>query len=183
MTQKNIIIGVIVVIVLIGGAWFLISPKQDVGTATTSGTEEQTDTKTNTPTQSVKATGTLRSTFTQGGNYTCTLTTIDDSNGKTTGTVYASGGKTRSDFKIQSSSGTVTELHVIRDGVTAYTWVAGQSSGTKMAITASSSVVPRQPSGAVISVTDDSSVSTDCHSWLPDVSQFVPPTNITFVKG
>lgn len=182
MTQKNIIIGVIVAIVLIGGAWFLMTPKQNE-VAITPDTEEQTETVSNTPTQSVKATGTLKSTFTQGGNYTCTLTTIDGSSGKTTGTVYASGGKTRSDFKIQSATGAITELHIIRDGVTAYTWVAGQSSGTKTAITASSSVVPRQPSGAVISVTDDSSVSTDCHPWLPDISQFVPPTSITFVKS
>lgn len=187
MTQKNIIIAVVIIAILALGSWYLISKNT---TPVSTGTEVTTNTPVDgggpsqgtnvTPT---KGTGTLKTAFTQGGNYTCTLNALATDNGKTSGTVYASAGKTRTDFRAQSADGIVTELHIIRDGTSAYTWVAGQTTGTKTAITSTSPFVPRQPSGAGIAITDDSSVNWDCHPWLTDKAQFVPPSNITFIKG
>lgn len=189
MTKKNILIAVVVIAILALGTWYLVSknatPISTTGTDVTTGTPADgattvTPGTTATPT---KGTGTLKTAFTQGGNYTCTLNALADDNGKTAGTVYAAAGKTRTDFRAQSADGIVTELHIIRDGTSAYTWVSGQTTGTKTAITSTSPFVPRQPSGAGIAITDESSVNWDCHPWLTDKAQFVPPSNIIFIKG
>ena len=188
MTQKNIIIAVVVIAILALGSWYLISQNAtpvSTGTDVTT-TVPATDGTTATPgtaTTPAKGTGALKSAFTQGGNYTCTLNALAADNGKTSGTVYASAGKTRTDFRAESAGGVVTELHIIRDGASAYTWISGQTTGTKTAITTASPFVPRQPSGAGIAITDESSVNWDCHPWLTDKAQFVPPSNITFIQG
>lgn len=190
MNQKNIIVTVVILALVVLGFWFFSSRNAEPVAAEPNATTDGTDTTAGagaTPTGSAtvpaKGTGTLKSAFTQGGNYTCTLEALANDNGKTTGTVYASAGKTRTDFRAETASGVVTELHIIRDGTSAYTWVSGQTTGTKSAITASSAFVPRQPSGAGIAITDESSVNWDCHPWLTDPKQFVPPTNITFIKS
>ena len=171
MASKNIIIGVVAVLVVAGGIWYWVSSS---GTA---GTPSSTASSTATGTQPAAQTTTLRALATQGGNYTCTVSTIAD-NGQTTGSVFTAGGKTRLDFKI-TLNGTDTTMHTIRTGTTAYTWVEGQSAGTKSTITTSSSIVP-QPQGGVIAVNDNVQVASDCHPWSPDATKFVPPTGITF---
>ncbi len=184
MTQKNIIIAVIVLVIIGLGFWYF-SSKNAAPTTDTDVTvgDETTDTSATGATAATptKGTGTLKTAFVQGGNYTCTLDALASDNGKTTGTVYASAGKTRTDFRAQTTDGTVAELHIIRDGTSAYTWVSGQTTGTKTAITATSPFVPHQPSGAGIAITDESSVNWDCHPWLTDKAQFVPPSTITFI--
>lgn len=188
MTKKNILIAVVIIAILAFGTWYLVSknstPISTTGTDVTTGTPDANGaTNPGTTATPTKGTGTLKTAFTQGGNYTCTLNALATDNGKTAGTVYASAGKTRTDFRAESASGVVTELHIIRDGTSAYTWVSGQTTGTKTAITTASPFVPRQPSGAGIAITDESSVNWDCHPWLTDKAQFVPPSNITFIKG
>ena len=188
MTKKNILIAVVVIAILTFGTWYLVSknanPVSTTGTDITTGIPDTAGaTNPGTTATPTKGTGTLKTAFTQGGNYTCTLNALATDNGKTAGTVYASAGKTRTDFRAQSADGIVTELHIIRDGTSAYTWVSGQTTGTKTAITTASPFVPRQPSGAGIAITDESSVDWDCHPWLTDKAQFVPPSNITFIQG
>lgn len=191
MKKKNIIIAGIVIVLIGLGIWYFVSQNKDEGIVVgdTVGTQvsgTDTDTATGagtTATPAPKGTGTLRTAFTQGGNYTCTIETTGSDSAKTTGTIYASAGKTRTDFRAETTNGTVTEIHVIRDGVSIYTWVSGQLTGTKAALTTTSSFVPHQPSGAGFSITDDSSVNWDCHPWLTDKTQFVPPKGITFIKG
>ncbi|MES2135093.1 MAG: hypothetical protein V4449_02545 [Patescibacteria group bacterium] len=187
MTQRNILIGVVVIALIALGVWYFSSkntaPLETDTDVTVDTSTTGTDTTATPGTVPVKGTGALKTAFAQGGNYTCTLNALADDNGKTTGTVYASAGKTRTDFRAQAADGVVTELHIIRDGAFAYTWVSGQVTGTKTAITANSAFVPRQPSGAGIVITDESSVNWDCHPWLTDKSQFVPPVSITFIAG
>jgi len=191
MNQKNIIIAVVVIALLVLGFWYFSSRDSMPNVATPDATTDTADTANGTgatpaggtAAAPTKGTGALKSAFTQGGNYTCTLNALANDNGKTTGTVYASAGKTRTDFRAESADGVVTELHIIRDGTSAYTWVSGQTTGTKTALTATSPFVPRQPTGAGIAITDESSVSWECRPWLTDLKQFVPPTNITFIKA
>jgi len=181
MTNRNIIIGVIVVLVVIGGIWYWVSssngvnstPSQTASTTTT-GTASATGS-----TQTAPGTGTLRTLVTQGGNYTCTLTQTATSGAQTTGSIFGAGGQTRLDFKI-STNGTDFTMHTIRTGATAYTWIDGQQTGTKTAITASGPIVT-PASGGVIAINDDTQVTSECHPWSPVASDFVPPTGITFI--
>ncbi|HWB34110.1 MAG TPA: hypothetical protein VG753_02215, partial [Candidatus Paceibacterota bacterium] len=176
---RNIIIAVIVIIIVVLGGWWLLSNQGGAGT----GTGEQATSTMSTTTSQTGGTGsagsstTLKAVTAQGGNYTCSLYTMTTA-GQTRGTIYGSGGKTRLDLTYQSNDGTSVVTHIIRNGTTSYTWVDGQTMGFKSAITASSPVVS-QPQGGVIS--DDSSVSSDCRPWVPDATQFTPPTAISFV--
>lgn len=175
MKQKNFIIAVsVLVLIIVGGIWY-------------ASYERVSDDESNTVAQKVsdvdsvvltKKVTNIGSLVKQGGNYTCSLNTIADS-GKTTGTVYASSGKTRFDFRAQGIDGVVTNVHTIRDGSVAYTWVDGQTKGTKTAIKSSGAVTP-QPSGGVIQVNDDEQVSSECRPWVPVASMFVVPKGITF---
>ncbi|HVV39290.1 MAG TPA: hypothetical protein VHD31_03105 [Candidatus Paceibacterota bacterium] len=178
--NRNVGIGVIVILILALGAWWFWG-SSSMNSSDTSNTASSTDVTTGTngtngQTQTTSGTGTFRTLVTQGGNYTCTVMTTPTESSRTTGTIYSAGGKTRLDLKI-TTNGTDVTMHTIRSGGTAYTWVDGQTKGTKSTITASSAIVP-QPTGATIS--DDSEISSDCHPWSPVASQFVVPAGITF---
>jgi hypothetical protein len=184
--NRNIIIGVIVVVIIAVAAWFIFSPQASTETSSsvtsvsTSTSEVASSSSPTSQGTTVQSAGTLRALVTQGGNYTCTLTTTAQSGNGTRGTIYAAGGKTRLDFVFQGSNGVDTTTHIIRNGTYAYTWVDGQTLGTRTPITASSPIVPEQPQGGVIAVADNLQISSDCRPWVPDASQFVPPTAITF---
>ncbi len=175
MTTRNTVLAVIVVLIILAGGWYWYASAYPNGmTADTSDTASTTD-----QTGATHSATTLRTLASQGGNYTCSLVTTADS-GKTTGTIFAAGGKTRLDFQIALADGTTVTSHTIRSGTTAYNWVDGQQVGSKSTITASSSIIP-QPTGGSSTVNDEVQVDSDCHPWSPDASQFVPPTGITFV--
>ncbi len=186
MNSKNVWIGGVIIVALLILGWYLIwgnqspaSQASQTGTAGTVATTTDTGTgATAGSAQEVKGTGTLATAVNQGGNYTCTVTSAGQSNPVTTGTLYSSAGKTRLDFQSAASSGTVTALHIIRNGSVAYEWVEGQTVGTKTAIDTSSPLLPKTtPSGGFIL---PSTVSWDCHPWFPDQSVFVAPTAISF---
>jgi hypothetical protein len=124
-------------------------------------------------------TTTLKALATQGGNYTCSLYTLASST-QVRGTLYIAGNQSRVDL-VSSANGTDVTTHVIRTGGIAYSWVDGQVTGTKTAITSSSPIVPAQPQGGVIEVSDTAQLSSNCYPWVPDASQFAPPTAITFL--
>ncbi len=176
MSSRSIILTLVVLIIIVAGGWYVISygnsgypsSGSDMATTTTTST-------TTTPSSGTQAT-TLRALTAQGGNYTCSIDTIT-SNGETTGTVYGAGGKTRLEFIVAQNGLNIT-THIIRSGTISYTWVDGQQVGIKSTITPTSPITPGQ--GGVISVSDTSNVSSTCHPWIPDASQFVPPKGITF---
>lgn len=176
MNNRNIIIAVVVVLVLAGGIWYMSSSTE---TSDTSSTDVTTPADTaSDQTVSSSQNGSLGSLMKRGGNYTCTISTIGDT-GKTTGTIFASNGKTRLDFEVEEIEGMVTTMHTIRDGSWSYTWIDGQTMGFKTAIKTSGAVSP-QPTGGVIGVNEDEQVASDCHPWNPVMSMFTPPAGITF---
>jgi hypothetical protein len=178
MSQRSIIATIVVIIILIAGAWYFLSYTSGApaSTSTTATTTVATTTDTGSDTSGTPTQTTLGTIVAQGGNYTCSIQTTQNG-AQTTGTIYGSGGKTRLDFVI-SENGVDTTTHVIRTGSTSYTWVDGQQTGTKSAITPTSPII--QPNGGVISVTDTSTLSSSCHPWVPDSTQFVPPAGISF---
>ncbi len=176
--REKIIIGVLVVLVLVAGAWYLFTPSASPTANTAGSVASSTNTANGAPTATTAKATTLHALTTQGGNYTCTVdTSTGDS--KTSGTVYAAGGKTRLNFVSTDSHGNDTTIHIIRANGYSYTWVNGQTSGVKAAITASGAIV-KQPQGGVIAVTDTTQFSSNCHPWVPDAAEFVTPTGVIF---
>lgn len=182
--NRNVIIGAVVVVLLALGAWFVFS--QGNTATNTENNQEETGENTsgnNTSTSGspTRGSGSLSQVFTQGGNYTCTLNATRDGL-TTTGTVYATGNKTRVDFRVQLPDTTAIQTHIIRDGSFSYTWTDGQTTGVKSRIT-SSGAVDEQPQGAGSMADVDGTYDWECRPWIPQTSQFVPPTEITFTQS
>ena len=185
MTQREkIIIGVLVVLVLAVGVWYVVAPGSfgSISAVTPAQQATYAPATTQTTTTTTTTATTLRAVATKGGNYTCTLTSISTGS-QTRGTLYAAAGETRLDFVSKNSQDVDTTVHIIRNGTYSYTWVDGQTSGIKAAITATSPIVPQQPEGGNIIVTDTTQLASDCYPWLPDPTQFVPPAGITFTAN
>lgn len=187
MSKENIIIGAIALLVLVTLGWYLFSQGPGVQapgtTATTTQSADTSGAAADVAAPAGKGTGPLQNVFTRGGNYTCTFATASTAAGtgaKSSGTIYVAAGKTRGDFSVLSNAGVRTTVHIIRNSSTNYTWIDGQTSGTKTAITATTAT-RINPSGAGFTEDQFASVSWDCHAWLTDATQFVPPASITFV--
>jgi len=184
MRTKNIVLTVVVIVVVVLGLWWASSAGM-LGSGNQASSTAQMATSTATSTASTSTSGSAGATggstsitaiASKTNNFTCTVT-AGDTSGQATGVVYGAGGKIRVDFSIPSNNGSVTS-HVIRSNGYAYSWVDGQSTGTKTAISASTNVAaPGQ--GGVISL--DSATASECHPWSPDTTQFTPPKGITFV--
>lgn len=176
MTQQNAIIGLIVLIVLILGGWYFLTHPAPTVMTDASGTSTTTDSGT-ADVQNAHSVAAVETLATQGGNFTCSMNSIQ-SNSNTTGTVYASKQNVRFDLQV-SQNGSRVGTHSIRSGGYIYTWVDGQTTGAKVAASASSSIIP-QPEGGVVEVNLDTNSTLDCHPWIPDQSQFTPPSDIVF---
>ena len=177
MENKKTTAVIIVVILLIGaGFWYMFSKTSSSNLE--DGQASNSDNNASAQTTSSK--GTLSTLLSRAGNYTCTLDTIAEDGSKTSGTIYASGGKTRFYFKTQDANGLVTISHVIRDGAASYSWYDGQTTGIKKAITPTSPVAVAQPKGMVIMINGEAQIESECIPWIPKMSAFTPPQGITF---
>jgi hypothetical protein len=179
MSRNTIIAGSIALILIMLGGWYLLSHASTENALMTSEAATTTQ-QVGAPVSSASGTNptTLKTVLAQGGNYTCALETIKNGT-HMTGTVYGTANKFRFDFTV-SQNGVDTHTHIIRIGTTAYTWVDGKLGGTASAVAAGSHLP--QPNGYAISIDENTDVTTDCHPWIPDASQFVPPTTITFTR-
>ncbi len=133
-----------------------------------------------TPTRVVVTKGTVDTLLAKGGNYTCTINTIAEDSGRTSGVIYASEGKTRFDFSTKDAKGLATISHTIRSGSVAYSWADGKTIGIKTSVTPKSSIPVLQPSGMVVMINDTAQIESDCHPWIPNISMFTPPKGISF---
>lgn len=182
MTRTGIISLIVLVIIVAAGVWYWAVYPSGGYTAemnTASSTDEMASTTGGT-TGGSPASGTATTygqLVAQGGNYTCSLYTLQGSN-QVRGTLYGSGGKTRADL-VSSVNGTDVTMHVIHENGYTYTWIDGQSTGTKVA--ASTGPSATQPTGGVIGVADNAQVSSNCTPWVPTAAQFTLPTAIKFV--
>jgi hypothetical protein len=184
MSKQTIIIGIIVLLVIVLGGWYLFTQGPGTpGPASTATTTQSAETGAATPVGT--GTGPLKSILSRGGNYTCTFGTVSTAAGtgsNSSGTLYVAAGQSRGEFSVTSNTGTVTLVHVIRSGGMSYTWIEGQPTGIKTPINATTAT-RINPSGAGFSEDQFASVSWDCHPWVPDPKQFVPPTLITFTES
>ena len=188
MSNKNIIIGAIILLIVVIGGWYLWSQNNGSTAGAAAVTATTTESTAGTDVGAVAPVGTgtgpLQNVFSRGGNYTCTFSTVSTAAGSgsnSSGTIYVAGGKTRGEFSATSNTGTMTLVHIIRTSTENYTWIEGQPTGIETAITPTTAT-RINPAGAGFSDDALASVSWDCHPWVPDPKQFVPPTLITFTQ-
>jgi len=132
MNQKNIIWGIVIVVIVLLGVWYFSSvytgsPAVAPGTATTTATSTAS-TSAATGKAASGTPSTFKSIFTQSGNHECTFEQVGTST-RTTSVVYISGGKMRGEFR---TTGTVTSANLmIYNGGYLYSWKEGAAVGKK----------------------------------------------------
>lgn len=165
MKSKAIVAVVIILLLIAGGAFYFLKVRGGAGGKLSSGANS------------------LKSLIAAGIPQKCTFSSSDAS-GSSQGTTFVAGGKVRADITSVVSEQT-TVSHMISDGKTNYIWSDNDKNGIKMTVPESS--VTSAPSTGNTSGTGPSSEGDlnqtenyKCSAWLPDNSQFTPPSNITF---
>jgi hypothetical protein len=162
VNKKVILIGVLVLMLLVSGYFFMKKGPTKVTTQETK--EVQTG-----PTS-------LKDLISKGIAQTCTY-----SNEVGGGKIYVSGGKVRGDFETKVED-KVTKSHMIVDGSTSYIWSDGSLTGIKMTFDASETASKDAETSPVGGFDASSDMNYKCGVWVVDSSMFAVPTTIKFTS-
>ena len=166
-----IIAAVIVVILILAGAFYVLGKSKKAQTETPAGQAMEAP--------SSEQSGTIKSLLSMGKNVACDVSYDMDQN-KTSGKVYVSGGKMSGDFSITTADGKTMDTHMLQDETYIYSWSSAFVQGTKMKVEAAASPAVA-PSGQPASLNVDQQVQYKCSPWGVDASKFTPPTNVQFM--
>lgn len=179
MTSKAIIGGVVLVIIIGGGAWYVFSKGGSGAPVSLGGVE---DTKNGV----MEGVGTFKDIFTRGGSWKCEVKTAYEGV-PSEGTFYVSGEEFRGDFSSNFEGQGMVTSHLINaaDGYT-YSWTDAYPQGMKMKISEKTDV----PSEGDVSETEEpeggidynQDVQYSCGPWAVDASKFSPPAEVTFME-
>jgi hypothetical protein len=175
--MNKILLGVVAILVIGGGAYFLMNgaPAGEQGTQNMN-QESSADTS-----SGGAFSGSIADLSARGGEWKCTV----DSSANTgagqaisSGTVYVSGKSVRGDFTTSVQGFGTVESHMIADGSNVYVWSSAMSQGFKMNMTASGGSGSAATSGQGMDINQN--YSYDCQPAQASASLFAPPANISF---
>ncbi len=180
MTKTTrIIIGVIILLLLIAGAYFVFGKKSASNTISTAKKQM---------TNMTTGKKSLTDFFSMTGSQQCTFS---DKTNTSSGTIYTDNGKMRGDFQ-STNSGKTMMTHMVNDGTYIYYWTEGTKTGYKMSLAtvkeqaAKITMAPQNnnsgeeqsPSSGPVNMNQQADYS--CQAWSADVSKFVLPQDVTF---
>lgn len=169
--NQNTIIGIVVAIVVVGGAYYVTQ-----GGVSETASQTGEDTQAGETAQAGAFTGSVSELAARGGSWKCT---VDASTAQSisSGVTYVSGGKVRGDFTTNVQGYGSVESHMIADGTDVYTWSSAMPQGikTKMMATGQGGTAT---SGRGVDA--NTAYSYDCQPWVADATLLIPPANITF---
>ena len=184
--NRNVLIGIVVVIIVALGIWYFASLNTGAATPDTATTSVSTGSTGTTGTTGTTGAATpanpstFHSIFTQSGNHECSYQQVQAS-GQSSSVVYIADGKMRGEFRTTGSTPSANLM--IYTGGVLYAWKEGATTGKKTSITSLADLPQAIPqdltSGAIFGVSADN-VSWDCHDWAKDVKLFTLPTYVTF---
>lgn len=162
MNKKTTVIAIVLILLLIGG-YFIVKGRSN-SSVTPVATQEQ-------------SASSLKDLISKGLAQSCTF-----SSGGSSGTVYVSGGKVRTDYDT-TVDGKVTTSHMIVDGNTSYIWTEGQATGFKMTFEASGTPSAETTNAPAAGGFDSSAnMNYKCKTWAVDASQFALPAGVQFTS-
>lgn len=163
-----IIAAVIVVLIIIGATFALISNKSGIAPKVSITKENQTP-------ESSAATDSIKNLLAAGKNQKCEIA-YPENKGK--GIIYVSGNKFAGDYTVEGPQGTIAG-HSISDGVYVYNWSSMSTDGVKIKIDqAEKNTATNSEDQQNFDINQQ--VSLKCSSWNTDNSKFNVPTNIKF---
>ena len=159
-------IGVIILVIVLGGAAFIMSKNSSKTPVSTPVMQSEK------PASNQKS---LRDLISSGQAQKCTFKDKSASI-NVEGTAYVASGKMRGDFNSVAGEKNIM-MHMIVDGKTSYTWMDNQTTGYKMIFDLAKLVAP---TGNQQSVDVNKVIDYNCSSWTVDNSVFTPPANVKF---
>lgn len=115
---------------------------------------------------------------------------VADQNGAQEWDMYVDGKKFRGDYAVDTTDDSEWNGHTLRDDEYMYNWGTsnGQTYGTKIKLsaledltTSTGTAANTNTNSSVPELDYDESVDMDCDRWNADASQFVPPSDVTFM--
>lgn len=159
--NKNMIIGAVVAVAVVGAGAYLLTGKGGQG-----GAESVT------PPQAT--TSSLKELIASGVAQKCVFT---DEQVPSSGTVYIGNGKIRGDF-YATANGEQKHIQMITDGTTMHTWFDGMTTGFKLSVAVPSAAGTPAPAQ---NIDLDKTLEYSCLPWTVEDSVFALPTAINFV--
>jgi len=175
----KIIVGIIILLILIVGAYFVFGKK--------SASNSLQSVKNQVTTMATQKKS-LSDFFSMTGSQQCTFS---DKAKTSSGTIYTDNGKMRGDFQ-STNSGKTMMTHMINDGTYIYYWTEGTKTGYKMSLAtvkeqaAKITMAPQNnnsgeeqsPTSGPVNMNQQADYS--CQAWSADASKFVLPQDVTF---
>ena len=171
--QKQIIIGVAIIALLLLGAggYFLFSKNSANPTQTQTSATNEAETATEN-----SAMSSLIDLVTSGKTNQCTFDVAAET-GSTKGTIYIAGEKMRGDIETTTKEGKTSQMYMIRDNDMYYMWGGELPSGIKMTFDVDELKTNTQASQ---NVDLNAKIDYRCSDWIADNSKFTPPSNVKF---
>jgi uncharacterized protein YxeA len=168
--NNKIIAGIIVVLIILAGAFFLMRSKSGDVASESQTADSQTQV------QSEKSS--IKSLLASGSTRKCTYS-VDQDGYKSEGTIYVANNKMRGDFTALID-GKETMSHMINDSATSYMWTDGVGQGMKFSISPEDVNSDQYKSAKTGAVNLDQNYDFSCDSWVVDTSKFELPSNVQF---
>ena len=169
--MKKIIIGVIIVLVVAGGAVAYILLNNDK-----TANNQKTASVSNEKNISTTEQASIEDLLTRNASLKCSYN-VNDTGSVNTGTAYFAGGKNMYGEFTNTVNGKSITAYVIRNGDTQYVWMKDSNTGFKTDVSASNKESQQQMSQQL---DPDKKYQFDCVNWKKDESRFTPPTSVTF---
>ena len=183
LTTKTILIALGAVLVIGGGA--AVAMNKDSSSVMMQDTPVKTEVTTDATAQ-VSSGMSMKDLLASVASTKCTVSTSNDKI-NSSGVVYVSGGKMRSDFTSVTKEGPLAGksmlAHMIVDTDMSYMWGEGEMKvGIKIARKDILDVTPENGETPANQAAMDMNEKSDfkCEKWTLDAAEFVPPTSITF---
>lgn len=186
MKKTLIIVGIVLVIIILFLAFRAKKSEAPVGETGSSASLEtiniENPSAPTTATANIKPTSLATNLFPQKGSYECKYEQATQT-GRSTNTIYISGGKIRGEFRSVDSQGFGTLSMLVYDGSYLYSWTEGKATGTRTqpkSLRDIPVVVPTNIHEGKVLGSGINSVSWDCHAWATVNSMLSKPTYVRF---
>lgn len=172
--SKNLIIGVVLAVAVVGGGATFVLTRPDE-TAKNNRTSSSDSAVEGNPTQAEATTesGSIKEFLAAGENKECTYSTAE-----VNGTMYfASGERMRMDYTGTGADAEASSGSMIIQSQNQYIWGNESKEGIKFAFD-KDAIPTDQEAGSSTNLEQDYSFT--CKSWNVDESKFAPPSDVTF---
>jgi len=169
--MKKMLIGVIVVAVVAGGAvgYSLLSKNK-------TSSDQKTVTQSSDKNVAISENASIEDLLTRNASLKCTYN-VNEAGSIDVGTAYFAGGKNMYGEFTNTMDGSSTTAYVIRNGDTQYVWTKDSATGFKTDVSASNKETQQQKSQQI---DPNKKFEFSCKNWNKDESLFIPPTSVTF---